>query len=258
MKKLLALTIAFVAIMMIVGCESATTPDTPAVTATVITNGAGLTLTWSADDNADGFIIYHDDVAVDTVDGTSYTDTVPCKVIGVSAYAGDLESDPDEINCTPTTTTSLTVYGNSDPDPAHHSGLTFNATSGTGVTTSLDSTNWTALDFYFADASPFTVLTLVNPGDHTPPYNSKLNTSGLDGTDFDAVIICKLTGYNTQTDLATNNVYDLWLSSSATWTDQDHFGKMKIESITGSTAPYTAVVTVAYQKVAGLRWCMTP
>jgi hypothetical protein len=258
MKKLLALSIAFAAILVMVGCESSTTPDQPTVTYTVITNGAGLTLTWSADANADGFIIYHDDVAVDTVVGTTYTDTVPCKVVGVTAYAGDLESAADEIDCTPTTTTSLTVYGNSDPLPTHPSGFTFNATSGTGVVVSLDSTNWSTLEFYFADASPFTVLTLVNPGDHVPPYNSKLNTSGLDGTDFNAVEICKLTGYNTQTGLATNNVYDLWLSSSATWQDTDHFGKMKIESITGAAAPYTAVITVAYQPVAGLRWIVTP
>jgi hypothetical protein len=258
MKKLLALTLAFAAILFVIGCESGTTPDKPTVTATVLTNGAGLKLEWSADANADGFIIYNDGVAMDTVVGTSYDDTIPCKVIEVSAYAGDKESDKESIDCTPTTTTSLTVYGNSDPLPTHPSGFTFNATSGTGVVMSLDSTNWSALDFYFADASPLTVLTLVNPGDHIPPYNSKLNTSGLDGTDFNAVKICKLTGYNSQTGLATNNVYDLWLSSSATWLDTDHFGKMKIESITGSSAPFTAVVTVAYQKFGGLRWCVTP
>lgn len=257
MKKLLALTFAFAALLVLVGCESSTAPDQPTVTYTVITNGDGLDLSWDADANADGFIIYHDGVAVDTVVGTSYTDTVACKVVGVTAYAGDQESDPAEIDCTPTTTTSLTLYGNSDPDPAHPSGLTFNATSGTAVATSLDSTNWAALEFFFDDAH-FSVITLVNPGDHTPPYNSKLNTSGLDGTDFDAIEKCKLTGYSTQTGLATNNVYDLWLSSSATWTDTDHFGKMKVESVTGSAAPYTVVITVAYQPVPGLRWIVTP
>jgi hypothetical protein len=257
MKKLFALTIALAAILVMVGCESATTPDVPVVASTVMTNGEGLTLTWDADANADGFIIYHDGVAVDTVVGTSYTDTDPCKVVGVTAYAGSEESAADEIDCTPTVTTSLTLFGNSDPDPTHPSGLTFNTTSGTAVATSLDAANWAALEFYFDDAN-FANITLVNPGDHNPPYNAKLNTSGVDGTDFNAVEICKLTGYNTQTTLATNNVYDLWLSSSATWQDTDHFGKMKIESVTGSSAPYTVVITVAYQQVAGLRWIVTP
>jgi hypothetical protein len=260
MKKLLALTLAFAAILFVVGCESGTTPDKPIVTATVITNGAGLKLDWSADANADGFIIYNDGVAIDTVVATTYNDTIPCKVVEVSAYAGDKESDKESIDCTPTTTSTITVYGMSDTSSSHPSGLVFNATSGTGVATAVISSNYAALDFIFDDRAPLTQLTLVNAGTDTTigKINTKLNTSGLDGTDFNAVKICKLTGYNTITGLATNNVYDLWLSSSATWLDTDHFGKMKIESITGATAPYTAVVTVAYQKFGGLRWCVTP
>jgi len=251
MKKLLALTFAFAAILILVGCESAT-PDTPVVDYDVITNGAGLTLTITEDANADGFIIYHDGVAVDTLtDVTTYTDTVPCKLIEVTAYAGDAESDAAEIDCTPTTTSSLTVYGLSDPDTTHFSGLTFNATSGTAVTISATSANQASVEYVFDDAG-FTPMHLINSGYYWS--NGKLNTSGADGVDFNAVKIALLTGYSDQTSLAVNGVFDLWLSSSATWLATDHFGKVKIESIAGSVA----TITVAYQKIGGLRWLVTP
>ncbi len=257
MKKLLALTFAFAAILIMVGCES-TTPEVPTVAYAVTTNGTGLTLTITEDANADGFIIYNDGVAVCTLtDVVTYTDTVPCKLIEVTAYAGDAESDAYELDCAPVVTASIDVWGNSDPDPAHPSGFYFNQTSGSGVAVSLDSTNWAALDYYFADATPFTSLNLVNPGDHTPPYNSKVNGSIDEGTDFDALDYCQLAG-DTQTPLVANHVYGLWMGTTTNWTDNDHFGKMKIQSITGSAAPYAAVIQVAYQKIAGLRWVVTP
>jgi hypothetical protein len=252
MKKLLALTFAFAALLVLVGCESSTAPDQPTVTYTVISNGDGLDLSWDADANADGFIIYHDGVAVDTVVGTSYTDTDPCKVVGVTAYAGSEESAADEIDCTPATTTSLTIYGLGDADTTHFSGLYFNATSGTALTASAKAANAPTIEYVFDDLN-YATMTLVNSG-YIWPTNNKVNTSGADGTDFDAVTKCLLTGYSEVTTLGINSVYDLWISNSQTWTDTDHYGKVKIEGITG----HVATITVAYQLIGGLRWIVTP
>jgi hypothetical protein len=252
MKKLLALSIALAAILIMVGCESTPSLTAPDVSYTVTSEGAELTLTITEVTDADGYIIYGDGVVLDTIAAAgTYVVTTPAKLVEVTAYSGDTESDATQIDCAPTTTTSLTVYGLSDPDTTHFSGLTFNATSGTAVTISAVAGNQSTVEFVFDDLN-FTTMTLVNSGYYWT--NNKLNTSGDDGTDFDAVTTCLLTGYSDQTTLAVNGVYDLWISNSMTWTDTDHFGKVKIESIAGSVA----TITVAYQKIGGLRWVVTP
>lgn len=251
MKRLLTLFGTVIAIIAIIGCEGETTLTAPDVDYEADADGAELALTITEVTDADGYIIYGDGEVLDTVTALTYNVTTPAKLIEVTAYAGEDESDATQIDCAPTTTTSLTLYGLSDPDTTHFSGLTFNATSGTAVTISATSANSATVDYVFDDLN-FTTMTLVNSGYYWS--NSKLNTSGDDGTDFDAVTSCKLTGYSDQTTLAVNGVYDLWISNSMTWTDQDHFGKVKIESIAGSVA----TITVAYQLIGGLRWVVTP
>jgi hypothetical protein len=227
------------------------TLEAPDVDYEATAEGAELTLTITEVTDADGYIIYGDGVVLDTTTALTYDVTTPAKLVEVTAYAGDNESDATEIDCAPTLTTSLTVYGLSDPDTTHFSGLAFNATSGTAYTISAVSSNSTTVEYVFDDDT-FTPMNLVNSGYYWS--NSKLNTSGADGADFDAVDICMMTGYSDQTELAVNGVFDLWISNSMTWTDEDHFGKMKIESITGSVA----TITVAYQLIPGLRWVVTP
>jgi hypothetical protein len=264
MKRILGLSIALVAILVLVGCEEEVTLVAPNVTIQVIDNGATIRLTWTEVTDADGYYIYRDGVIVDTIDEattTTYDADTPAQLYEVSAYAGENESATDQIDCGPVETTSLTVYGNSDPNPAHPSGFGFN-TSGTAVPLALsDSTNWPDLDYYLNDANPTQgLIDIVSPGDHVPAYNDQENASSNSGTDYDGLDIADAPGsYSTQTELAENAVFSLWIDPDGDgWgATNDHFAKMQVESISGATAPYTVVITCAYQTIPGLRWVVT-
>ena len=264
MKKLLGLTLGFAALLVMVGCDGEITLDTPDVTYTVTDNGATLSLSWIEIVDADGYYIFADGVATDTLDDpatVTFSATVPAAVYGVQAYAGEDVSGTDEIDCTPYETTNLTIYGNSDPAPTHHSGFGFN-TNGSCVTLAIgDSTNWLDIDYYFNDANPtHGPIDIVSPGDHVPAYNTEDNASANSGTDYAGLDIADAPGsYSTQTALADGAVFSLFIDPDADGWDaeNDHFGKMSVLSITGSTAPYTVTITVAYQLVEGLRWCVT-
>jgi hypothetical protein len=262
MKKLIGITLAVSALLILIGCEGEGDGlEAPNVTYTVIDNGATLFLEWTAVDGADGYYIYADGILIDSTTGTSYDATVPAGFYGVSAYAGEDESATDEIDCTPVETANITVYGNSDPDPDHPSGIGFTA-AGACVPLALSETsNWPDIDFYFDDAT-FPQLTIVSPDAHEPtPYNDEENATAASGTDYDALEIAAEVGqalYNTQRTLANNAVLSFWIDPDANgWGDtNDYFGKMKVVSITG-TGPYMTVLNFAYQPVAGLRWVVT-
>lgn len=263
MKRTLSLAITFAAILMLVGCGDDIVLDTPDVDYVVADSGATLDLDWVEIADADGYYIYADGVVIDTIDDPAtitYTATTPAAVYGVAAYSGDDVSGTDEVDCTPVETANITVYGNSDPDPAHHSGIGF-TTSGNCVTLAIsEPTNHDAIDFYFDDSN-FNFLTIVSPSDHQPtPYNDEENATAASGTDYDGLVIAADFGnYNTQRELSENLVLSFWIDPDHdNWdAENDHFGKMKIESISGSAAPYTAVITVAYQPIAGLLWVVT-
>jgi len=248
---------------MIVSCGGEEALDIPNVTYTVTDNGATLALDWDEITDADGYYIYADGAVIDSIDDpavTTYDATVPAQVYGVSAYNVDDESATDDVDCTPVETANLTVYGNSDPAPDHPSGIGFTAT-GTCVPLPLsEPTNHPDIDFYFDDAN-FAMLTIVSPSDHQPtPYNDEENATAASGTDYDALeIAADLGNYLTQRTLAANAVLSFWIDPDADlWGNvNDHFGKIKIVSITGAAAPYTAVINCAYQPIAGLRWVVT-
>lgn len=262
MKRLLTLFGTIIAIVAIIGCEGETTLTAPTVDYEADADGAELALTITENPDADGYIIYGDDAVLDTVTTLTYNVTTPVKLVEVTAYAGEDESDATQIDCAPVITTSLTLYGNSDPAADHPSGMGFNS-SGTAVAIPLsDSSSWPSLDFYLNDANPnIGPVDLTSPNVHTPVYNDKFNGSIENGTDFDALDITDElnAGYSDQTGLAENAVYSLWIDPDAAgYTADDHFGKMQVESITGSAAPYTLVLTFAYQPILGLRWVVTP
>jgi hypothetical protein len=260
MKRLLGITFALAALLMIVSCGGEEALDIPNVTYDATDNGATLALDWDEIADADGYYIYADGVLIDSTTDLYYDATEPAQVYEVSAYAGADESETDVIDCTPEETMNITVYGNSDPAPDHPSGIGFTAT-GTCVTLALsEPTNHPDIDFYFDDAN-FANLTIVSPSDHQPtPYNDEENATAASGTDYDALeIAADLGNYITQRTLATNAVLSFWIDPDADlWGNvNDHFGKIKIVSITGATAPYTAVIDCAYQPIPGLRWVVT-
>jgi hypothetical protein len=262
MKKLLGLTLAMAVLLILVGCEGEEAITAPTVTYTVIADGATLSLSWDEIADVDGYYIYADGSLIDSIDDNTVTDydaTVPAQVYGVSAYSGSEESDVDEVDCTPVETANITVYGNSDPDPDHPSGIGFTFAGNCIPLAISDPTTHPDIDFYFDDAN-FAQLTIVSPSDHLPtPYNDEENATAASGTDYDALeIAADLGNYSTQRTLGTNAVLSFWIDPDADGWDNtnDNFGKMQILSITGS-GPYTAVINFAYQPVAGLRWVVT-
>lgn len=259
MKKLLGLTLAFAALLVMVGCDGEVTLDTPDVTYTVTNEGGTLALDWIEIVDADGYYIFADGVATDTLDDpatVTFNATVPAAVYGVQAYAGEDVSGTDEIDCAPTSTLTMDIYGLSDPDTTHPSGLSFTS-SGSATAISVQSANYPDLDYIFDDLN-YTTLTLASPNSYSPVYNSEKNMSveatGI--TDFDALDIADAPGsYSTVTTLAGNAVYSFFMDQDDDgWdTDSDYFGKINVVSITGTHA----VINVAYQPITGLRWCVT-
>jgi hypothetical protein len=256
MKKLLILSFAIIAVVMLTGCEESVTLDTPDVDYTVTDEGATLSLSWIEITDADGYIIYADGDSIDEVTTTAYDATVPAAEYEVTAYAGEDESNPATIDCAPVITTGLEVWGNTDPDTAHPSGFGFN-TSGTAVAYALsNSANHPLIDFYINSAvSP---MEFWSPHHHSPPYNDEVNAMANSGTtDFDAFDIADAPGgYLTQEDIAANAVYSFWIDPTNNgWDDAtDYFGKLQVEGING----LLVTMQVAFQPISGLRWCVTP
>ncbi len=255
MKRIFSLAIALVALLILVGCESTVTLTTPDVTATVADTGATLNLAWVEIDGADGYYIYADGAAIDTIADpatTTYNATIPAMLYEVSAYAGTDESDKAQIDCEPAVTATLDVWDTDQaaPDP---SGFGFN-TSGTAVSYEVDdSTNWPLLDYYIHGGA---TQQFWSP--HHGAFNDEVNvTINSGGTDFDAATIADAPGsYSTQTDIASGALYYFWIDPTDNGWDNatDYFGKIKVEAIDGNKV----TMKLAFQKIAGLRWCVTP
>lgn len=232
----------------------------PTVSYEVRDNGGTLYLFWATVVNAEGYFIYADSQQIFSTTTNEYSATVPAGLYEVSAYAGTFESERDSIDCKPVITTSITVYGNSDPNPAHPSGIGFQS-SGNCVTLALgDSTNWPSIDFYFKD-NTFDPIRIASPDTAIPPFNTEHNTSVNSAlTLFDSLKIADAPGtYSSTTPLYEYNVYSLWIDPNDNGWDNvvDHFVKMRVESITGSSPPYIINIRLAYQLIPGLRWLVT-
>ncbi|HEX7318874.1 MAG TPA: hypothetical protein VF399_00770 [bacterium] len=255
MKRLLTLFGTVIALVALIGCEGEVTLEAPSVSYTVENDGADLALTWSEVTDADGYIIYGDDVVLDTVTTTTYTVTTPAALVEVTAYSGDTESDADQIDCAPVETASLHIFGSSDPDTTHPSGFGFSS-SGTATGYSIsNSNNADLIDYWIYSTS--TLLQFVSPSDANPPFNSEVNATVNSGSDYNGLVIADAPGgYSTQTDIASGAVYSFWIDpDNDGWGDNnDYFGKISVDGING----VDCTLTLAYQSIAGLRWCVTP
>ena len=263
MKKILALTAALLLLLVLIGCEGEVTLTAPGnFTITASADEISVVLAWDpnpSDENVDGYIIYFNGAAADTTENTSYTHTDPMETgtYYVTAYAGEDESDLATVDCAPVVTTDLDIYFLSDPDTLHPSGLSFTS-SGSATAISVQAANYPDLDYLFDDRAPLTTTTLMSPNAYSPVYNTEKNMGveeqGI--TDFDEIDIAAAPGnYSTQTDIQGNAYYSFFMDQDDDdWdTDSDYFGKIYISSITGTHA----IITVAYQPITGLRWCVT-
>jgi len=255
MKRLFGIAIAMIALVVLVGCEGEVALDSPAVNYTVMPEGATLRLEWIEITDADGYYIYIDGVLTDTIDDpstTTYDADVPAKMYEVTAYSGEDESAPAEIDCAPVTTVSLDVWDTDQPAP-DPSGFGFNS-SGTAVAYTLsDPLNWPFIDYYIHGG---TTTEFWSP--HHGQYNDEVNVTKNSGlTNFDAVEIADAPGgYSSQVAVAANAVYYFWIDPTNNLWDNatDNFGKIKVEAIDGNKV----TMKIAFQPIEGLRWCVTP
>lgn len=255
-----ALLVAIVAALLFIGtgCDTIVTLDRPVVSSVALDTDKGgtLRLTWTAVTDAVSYEVTTDDSTYTTT-STSFDVTTPSATVEVRAVNGNDESDAAVIDCKVVETSSIVLYGISDTDPTHPSGLAF-TTSGTASAMSLADANKPTLDFVCDDQqASVTPVGLINAGDYTSwnPPNTKMNTLMDAGTtDFDAFDLAMGTGYTTQLKTDVNGVYALWLSASTAWTTSDHFAKAKIVSIEDVGGAKKVTLNVAYQKIGGLRW----
>jgi len=243
--------------MLFVGtsCDTLVTLDKPNVTTEAVNTGATLRLTWTAVTDAQSYEITTDDSTY-SITSTSFDATTPSGTIEVRAVNGNDKSDPATIDCKVVETSSLVLFGISDQAANDPSGLAF-TTSGSASALSLDDANKAAIDFV-CDDQQTTVLPVgfINGGDYNWTQNTKVNTLMDAGTtDYDAFVFAAGSGYTTQLPTQANGVYAMWLSSSQSWTANDHFAKSKIISVEQPSGTYYKItLRVAYQKIGGLRW----
>lgn len=227
-------------------------PARPTVMSTSIDTGAALRLSWAAVAGAEFYEITTEH-STDTTTALSWDITTPTGTVQVFAIKDSVKSDPATIDCKVVETSGLVLYGKSDPDPNHPSGLAF-ASAGSASMLSLDDANKASID-YVCDDESISPVGLVNAGDYGWPQNDKLNRLMDAGTtDYDAFDEAAASGYDSQHVLATNGVYVFWLSSSTTWTTDDHFCKARIYSIENVGGFQKVTLRVGYQRIGGLRW----
>jgi hypothetical protein len=252
-----ALLLAFAVALVFIGtaCDTIVTLEKPVVSAAALDtdNGGTLRLTWTAVTDAKNYEITTDDSIYSTT-STSFDVSTPSATVEVRAVNGSDKSDAAIIDCKVVETSSIVLYGKSDPSANDPSGLAF-TTSGGASAMSLDDANKAALDFVCDDVD-ISPVGLANAGDYGWSQNSKKNALADAGTDFDALTEAPSSGsYSTSGTIAANGVYALWLGATTTWTANDHFAKVKIVSVEQPSGSYYKVtLNVAYQKVGGLRW----
>jgi len=238
-------------LILVVSCTPPTTLEKPTVTAAAIDNGGQLRLTWTSVSGATGYNVYLDGTKHTVASGVySYDAVTATKVIDVTATDGSNESDKWTLNTLVEKTSSFVVYSRADVGQSNHA-FYFNST-GTAIPIPLDQAS--LIDF-IADTTGGGIE-LRSPDAYSPVYNSKDNsTAASTVTVFDELTQAAAPGnYLTARAISSNAVYSFWIDPSNNgWSTDDNFGKLKIETISGTAVTMTA----GYQKVTGLRWTIS-
>lgn len=235
--------------------EESLTLTKPVVTYEVIDTGAALRLSWPAVTNAKSYEVNTGDSTYTTT-SLSFDVTTPTENIEVRAVNGSRKSDPAAVGCATSQTDGQWLYSISDTNPSHEKGLVFDSI-GSAIALTLADSNKHAIDFVCDDTQAAVLpVGLVNAGDYGWPQNAKLNMLRDEGaTDFDSLVIAPASGYTDRLPTPLNRVYAMRLSSSPTWSTNDHFVKLMVvimEQFGGTY--YKVTLRTAYQKIGGLRW----
>ena len=238
--------------LLISGCDNGTPSGAPSVTYEVKGTGDTLLLSWTELSGVDGYYVYADGEKNDMKKATSAYVLSPAKVIEVCGYNGDKDGTKWRKDFSPTITTTITVYA--DSIVGHKNAFGFN-TSGDAITYFTGNTaDRSNIDFSVEDLAAG--ISFVSP--HQGGYNGTKwcgSYEELTG-DFDYDQAAVPGSCVTPKLLINGAVYSLYLDrDNDNWdTDNDHFGKAKVLSISGTEVQ----LKVAYQTEAGLRWLKTP
>ena len=214
---------------------------------TVSAEGMDLTVEWDVVEGADGYIVYVDDVAIDTIDDGTITEcTITAanagKVIEVALSDG---TGGDTYDLTPVATGNVDVYSIADTDPNHPSGLHF---ADNGAATAVSVTNSPDLVDLYVDGAAAAELALNSPDVHSPPYNNEKNyiADWTGGNVADSA----WTYYNYTNYLAIGDAFAVHLGWGDGWDANDHFAKIDITAIDNLKVSMSTL----YQREGGLRW----
>jgi hypothetical protein len=260
MKKLLAIAVVSLFLLVLVGCEGEVTLTAPAnFTISAANDEVSVVLDWDpnpSDEEVDGYIIYFNSASAGTTTNETYTHTDP-QVSGtyyITAYKGDTESDPSATQSTepePTATTDLYEVSASG-----ESGFGWNITSGAGSKYSMaDDTHAGDIDLYFTDwatgyAGSYDLRSPdLAPSD--PGATWLVGTTGWKVTgfisltdNFDDVTVLPTTGYLDRVlDVAQDAAYGVY-------TEDGHYAVIEVQSISQATG--LVQIRAAFQTVPGL------
>jgi len=233
------------AVLIAVSCTPIS--EAPVVTATALTDGGTLQLTWADVTGASSYNVYLD--GVKTAGVTSpYNVTTVAKVIEVSASSSAGEGPKSSaVNTGVVATSNVSVdnVGGAGPNYAFY----FNA-SGTALPITLGDA---ALIDFVCDTSGVETE-LRSPDAYTTPYNNMDNgVANTSGSTFDTYDMAEATvgNYLTARTITSGGLYALWIDPTANaWSTDDHFAKMTVEGVSGNTL----TLTFGYQLIGGLRW----
>ncbi|MFO7675352.1 MAG: hypothetical protein R6X12_03435 [bacterium] len=252
-RAVLLVTLALGMVLVGASCDELITDlTTPNVTYSAISGGTQLRLTWAPVADAQGYKVQTDDSTFTTT-ATTFDVTSPTKTISVFAYSGASESNKWTLNTTAVVTTTLDVWGNSDPSPDHPSAFGFTAEGAAVAYALANAADYPKLDFVMDDIAQGSMY-FYSPNRYNPVFNDKDNAvATASGTDFDAATLA--TGdFFTALSCVEGGLYYFWLDPNANgWDASDHFGKIKVVSMSGAKV----TLKLAYQKVPGLVWVKT-
>lgn len=260
MKKILALSIVSLFLLILVGCGDDVTISAPEnFTIAAATNEVDVILDWDeVTDEIDGYYVYFNTAVIGNVTTAGYTHVDPQETgtYYVTAYLGEDESDPST-----TVSTVPIVQDNiilAEINALGNSGLGWDRTDGSPTTYSMEDASYASfIDFYFSDwvagnagpdynfISPDLVET--DPGvtwSMSGTWNQTGFTTALADA-FDDVTVLPGSGYtNSQIADQTNAAYGVY-------TTDGYFGMVEVKSINLTTGEVE--VRVAFQPVQGLR-----
>jgi len=266
MKRLYLVALLGIGVLALAGCRrGGGLGGNPEVTATAVSDGADLKLTWKSVEGAEGYKVYCDGNKIWDGKDTTYTiqgSQKVCKEVEVSAFAGK-DEQKTKIDLAPKSSDITDLISSDSPTGNSWVELDLRSGSARSVNQShviANKGNANLAFFVFFRQPPATTVyfkdvgrTSVGAGAREIAFTASSSGRLAPGTG----------NYYTEIQTAQNAYHFFWVDQGEGSTDNgkmdnnDYFGVIKVNSISGS-GPYTANVRIYIQyKVPGLRWVVT-